>query len=418
MIRRLPAYTVFLIISGAAAVFFTTYGFITAIYRVQTAGLNPLQLVLVGTVLELSVFLFEIPTGLVADVYSRRLSVIIGYILIGAGFMLEGALPLFATILLAQVLWGVGYTFISGAQDAWLADEIGEARLTHAYLRASQMGRLGSLAGILIGMSLGTVRLGLPMLIAGGFFIALSFFLILFMPETGFAPTPRPKRNSWGKMTDTFREGLGVVRGRTVLMLIMAITIFFGLASEGWDRLREAHLLENFTFPVIGPLEGPVLWFGALSIVGLALSFMVTEVIRRRVKEEEPALLIGLQLGLNLVVIGGIAFFGLARAFGPAVAAMTAVYVARSANGPLFTGWINKQIEPRVRATVLSMWGQMDAIGQIVGGPILGAVATAFSIPAAMGSVALLLTPVPVLYLVALRWVTRGNEAERVEQLA
>lgn len=417
MIRKLPAYTVFLIISGAAAVLFTTYGFITAIYRVQTAGLNPLQLVLVGTVLELSVFLFEIPTGLVADVYSRRLSVIIGYALIGAGFVLEGSLPLFATILLAQVLWGVGYTFISGAQDAWLADEIGEERLTQAYLRASQMGRLGSLGGILIGMSLGTVRLGLPMLIAGGCFVALSFFLMLFMPETGFAPTPRPERNSWGKMGDTFRDGLQVVRGRSTLMLILAITVFFGLSSEGWDRLREAHLLENFTFPAIGPLEGPVLWFGALSIAGLALSFSATEVIRRRVKEEQAAALIGMQLGLNLVVIGGIAFFGLARTFGPAVAAMTAVYVARSANGPLFRGWINKQIEPRVRATVLSMWGQMDAIGQIIGGPILGAVATAISIPAAMGGVALLLTPVPVLYLVALRWTARTKERGAAEQV-
>jgi DHA3 family tetracycline resistance protein-like MFS transporter len=332
--------------------------------------------------------------------------------------MLEGTLPLFAAILLAQVLWGVGYTFISGAQDAWLADEIGEERLTQAYLRASQIGRGGALVGILIGMSLGTVRLGLPMLMAGALFVTLSFFLILFMPETGFAPTPRPERNSWGKMGDTFRDGLQLVRGRPTLMLILAITIFFGLSSEGWDRLREAHLLENFRFPVIGALEGPVIWFGVLSIVGLALSFTATEVIRRRVKEEEPALLIGLQVGLNLAVIGGIAIFSLAQTFGPAVAAMTAVYVARSANGPLFRGWINKQIKSRVRATVLSIWGQMDAIGQIVGGPILGTVATAFSIPAAMGGVVLLLMPVPLLYLVALRWATRGQKAERADQPA
>lgn len=416
MTRKLPAYTVFLIISGAAAVLFTTYGFITAIYRVQTAGLNPFQLVLVGTVLELSVFLFEIPTGLVADVYSRRLSVIIGYALIGAGFALEGTLPLFATILLAQVLWGVGYTFISGAQDAWLADEIGEEQLTQAYLRASQMGRVGSLAGIVIGMSLGTVRLGLPMLIAGAFFVLLSFFLILFMPETGFAPTPRPERNSWGKMTDTFRDGVRVVRGRSMLMLILAITIFFGLSSEGWDRLREAHLLENFSFPTIGPLEGPVLWFGVLSIVGLALAFAATEVIRRRVGEEREEVLIGWQLALNLVVIGGIAFFGLAQGFGPAVAVMTAVYVARSASAPLFRGWINKQIEPQVRATVLSMWGQMDAIGQIVGGPILGAVATAISIPAAMIGVSLLLSPVILLYLVAYRWARGETVPKRASE--
>ena len=99
------------------------------------------------------------------------------------------------------------------------------------------------------------------------------------------------------------------------------------------------------------------------------------------------------------------------------MATMTAVYVARSANGPLFRGWINKQIAPQVRATVLSMWGQMDAMGQMIGGPILGAVATAISIPAAMGGVALLLTPVPVLYVVALRWTARAKERGVAEQV-
>jgi DHA3 family tetracycline resistance protein-like MFS transporter len=52
-------------------------------------------LVLVGTVLEPSVFIFEIPTGIVADVYSRRLSIIIGQVLIGLGFMVEGLFPVF-----------------------------------------------------------------------------------------------------------------------------------------------------------------------------------------------------------------------------------------------------------------------------------------------------------------------------------
>ena len=99
----------------------------SALYQVQRAQLSVIQLVLVGTVLELSIFLFEIPTGMVADAVSRRLSVILGVFLIGAGFLLEGALPIFATILLAQVLWGLGYTFTSGATQAWITDEIGEA---------------------------------------------------------------------------------------------------------------------------------------------------------------------------------------------------------------------------------------------------------------------------------------------------
>ncbi len=115
----------FLAISGGRALFNALVFTINLIYQVQTVGLNPLQLVLVGTVLEVTVVLFEVPTGVVADVYSRRLSVIVGLALVGGGFLLEGSIAMFWAVLGAQVLWGIGYTFVSGALQAWLADEIG-----------------------------------------------------------------------------------------------------------------------------------------------------------------------------------------------------------------------------------------------------------------------------------------------------
>ncbi len=167
MKRKMNAYTIYLIMSGSYSVFFTMMAMISAIYRVETAGLNPLQLVLVGTVLELSVFVFEIPTGIVADMKSRRLSVIIGYFMIGVGFMVEAALPLFGTILLAQVIWGIGATFTSGAEEAWLADELGEEGLSQVYLRGSQLAQIGTLIGIGMSVLLGQLPLGCRCLLAG-----------------------------------------------------------------------------------------------------------------------------------------------------------------------------------------------------------------------------------------------------------
>ena len=101
------------------------------IYQVTIVGLNPLQLVIVGTTIEVTAFIFEVPTGVVADTISRKLSIIIGTIMIGAGFILEGAIPRFETILIAQVIAGIGYTFTSGATEAWIADEIGEGGERH-----------------------------------------------------------------------------------------------------------------------------------------------------------------------------------------------------------------------------------------------------------------------------------------------
>jgi hypothetical protein len=61
---------------------------LSMVYYVKDVGLSPLQMVLVGTVLEAACFLFEIPTGVVADLYSRRLSVIMGLVIVGLAFLL------------------------------------------------------------------------------------------------------------------------------------------------------------------------------------------------------------------------------------------------------------------------------------------------------------------------------------------
>src|SRR5689334_21787156 len=90
---RRNAYGVYLLLSGLSAAFFYLYGAVAAVYRVSTAGLSPLQLVLVGTALEAACFVVGVPTGILADVLSRRLLVVIGFLLEGIGFALEGAIP-------------------------------------------------------------------------------------------------------------------------------------------------------------------------------------------------------------------------------------------------------------------------------------------------------------------------------------
>jgi DHA3 family tetracycline resistance protein-like MFS transporter len=125
---RVDATRVFLFMELAVAVFTCMVFTTNILYQVTVAGLAPLQLVLIGTTLEVCTFLFEVPTGIVADACSRRLSLITGYLLIGLGFLVEGFFPTFHAILLAQVIWGLGFTFISGARQAWITDEVGEER--------------------------------------------------------------------------------------------------------------------------------------------------------------------------------------------------------------------------------------------------------------------------------------------------
>lgn len=403
MLRKLPAYTVFLILSGGMAFFFTTWGFITGIYRVEDVGLTPFQLVMLGTALEGAVLLFEVPTGIVADLRSRRLSLLIGYSIIGIGFLIEGLFPFFVPVLLAQIVWGIGYTFTSGAQDAWLADEIGEENLTHAYLRAAQVGQIATLLGLGAGVALGSVWHNLPMLVGGAGILLMTVLLAFIMPETGFHPTPQPDRNSWQKMGHTFKEGVRVVRGRDILMVIMVIAIIFGLSSEGRDRLWQAHLLTNFTFPTVGGMT-PVAWFGVIELVLIFLNLGVTEFIRRRPNLNQRRTAISLQLVMTCGYLATLTFFALTGNIALAMSAITLNAVFRVANGPLYNAWLNREIsEPQVRATVLSMNGQLDAFGQIIGGVIMGSVAAWWGMRAALIGVVILLLPVLVLFGLALR---------------
>jgi DHA3 family tetracycline resistance protein-like MFS transporter len=378
------------------------------VYQVVRVGLNPLQLVLVGTTLESTIFLFEVPTGIVADIYSRRLSVIVGVFLTGLAFLLEGSWPVFGMVLAAQILWGLGWTFMSGARSAWIADQIGVKRLREVLLRATQFSQLGSLMGIPISVALGHVALNLPILVGGGLYLVLGIFMVLFMPETGFAPTPPEERETWAALWGTLRHGVRLVRGRPVLGMLVLVGIFVGLYSEGYDRLWTAHLLQNFSFPSIGALTTET-WFGVLRLVGLLVTLGASEVVRRRLARDDvttPAR--ALQI-IYTAMVGGLLILALTRQIGVAFVALWLFGALRHVAYPLMEAWINQHIESRVRATVLSMTSQVDALGQMVGGPLLGAIGTALSLRIALVGAALLLAPVVPLFRRADRRQRRPN---------
>jgi MFS transporter, DHA3 family, tetracycline resistance protein len=392
-VRKLNAYTIYLFHGSGSALFAVTAYTMLAYYYFDVVGLSAFQLVLVGTALEISAFLFETPTGVVADVYSRRWSVIVGTFLMGLGFILEGSIPLFVAILLAQVVKGAGYTFISGAREAWIADELGEEKAGDAYVRLAQFAQVGALVGIVASTGLARVRLNLPPIVGGGLFVGLSAFLVIAMPEYGFKRLPQENRTSWQNMMLTLRDGVRVVRRRSVLMMILCIGIFFGLHSEGFDRLWEAHFLQNFVFPTFRDF-GPEFWFGGINIGSNLIGILVTEVVQRRVNLTRHASIVRSLIILNLFQVASLILFGLAGNFPLAIAAYWSVRGLRTAGSPIFTAWINQHVDSKVRATVFSISSQADALGQMVGGPIVGAIGSLKSIRWAMVASGLLLSPV------------------------
>lgn len=395
---------VYFIITSVSALANATMFTVLAVYYITRVGMNPLQLVLVGTVLEATVLLSEVPTGVVADTFSRRLSIIGGVFLVGVAYVLEGFMPLFALILLAEVIRGVGETFRSGALDAWLADEAGEAQVGRIYIRGEQIWQVASIAGMVLSISLASYQLNLPVIVGGGLYITLAVFLLLVMPERGFAPVPRQDRSGWRILAGTLYDGVGTVRQSPVLVTLLIVGVVAGAASEGFDRLWEAHFLSNFDFPALGVLK-PVVWFGLINICAGVCSLLAVELFRRWLEKLNGSSLAAARvlLVLHALLVGSVVVFGLVRNFSLALAAYTFKEILSALIAPLYTTWLVQQINPKARATVISLLNQSDAMGQAAGGPVVGAVGVSVSLRAAMVLAGLFLSPVILLYARVIR---------------
>src|SRR6266545_1701285 len=310
--RRADATRVWYLMQGGSALGGTLVWVLAPVYFVKTVGMSPLQLVLVGTFMELSVFVFELPTGLVA-------------------------------------LW-------------------------------------------------------LPIVVGGCVFAAVGVALAVLMPETGFKPAERGQTESALRvMARTGRTGATLVRRTPVLLLILAISASWGAWSEGYDRLAQAHLLQDMSLPSFFGLSFLV-WFGLISAASLVLAISVARKANRRLEQLGQLGVTWTLLVLDIVLIASVVVFGLAGVFWLAVVAMLLTNVARSIVMPLFTSWINQSIEDStVRATVMSITSQADAIGQWTGGPAIGAIGNAFGIRTALVAGAFLLSPAVALYSRALR---------------
>ncbi len=404
------AYGMYLLYCAVVALSMALMSTAAGVYYIRTVEMDAFQLLMTGFALELSVFLFEIPTGVVADLYSRKRSMAIGLLMVGCGFLLQGVVPLFVAVLAAQVLWGVGYTFLSGADQAWIADELKTKRLEGVFLRGTQIGQMFSLVGMLAGVLLANVALNLPLILSGLLLIGLSPVAALAFPETGFAPSPARRHNPWRSAWDTFKTGLWTMRRSPLLKAALLISLLTGLYSEGFDRLWTLHLLENVTLPGIGNLN-EVVWIGLINAGALVMNILAVEGIRRRLERTGRLEKVWVLLMLNGLLVLAIVAFALAGEWWIALASYWAAAVLRKTNEPIYSAWLNEQIrDSRRRATILSTQGQVNSLGEIFGGPLVGAVVWKGTVSAGLIASGVILAPVVVLYLLLWRKGAVGGE--------
>jgi DHA3 family tetracycline resistance protein-like MFS transporter len=327
----------------------------------------------------------------------------------GAGFLVEGLFPSFYPILLAQVIWGLGYTFTSGATQAWITDEVGEDNANKLFLRATQVGLFAALIGMGLAALVGANNVALPLQVGGIGVILIGVTLIFVMPETGFHPTPREDRNTWQHMWHTFKQGTDAVRSKPRLMSMIGVGLFYGIYSEGFDRLWVKHLLDTFELPVIFG-GNQVAFFAALRIAATVITIFAVRFVEKRVDTGSPIAIGRAMLSVTGLISVSLIGFALSPFLGLSLGLYLSISVLRDIAGPLQTAWVNKKLDSHIRATVHSMFGQVDAVGQVMGGPIVAVIAAAGSAVTSLVTSGLLLTP--ALFFIGRANTQSVNEAE------
>ena len=280
-VRRLDAHRVWLGYMGVEGFAFALGWTIAPILFVRELGLSPLELVLAGTALEVAYFLMEVPTGIVADLYGRRLSVLVGTVGLGLGFVATGLAGGVGLVLAAAAFMGFVWTFRSGAEEAWITDEVGPERVGRSFQLGAQAQRIGALLGIGAAVGLALVDLRLPVVAGGLVLLLLAVALALVMPETGFRSARRADLSAAASMAQTARAGSSLIRRRPILLLIVGISFFLGASDEGFDRLWEAHFLLDVGVPGFAGLD-EVVWFGVLGAGSLLLAILVAQPLAGR----------------------------------------------------------------------------------------------------------------------------------------
>lgn len=358
--------------TGAAQGFVSAWGLAAIVWWVVELGLSPIQLVLLGTALEAAVLVGEVPTGVVADLYSRKWSVVASYIVMGVGMALTPIDENFLLLLAWQVLWGIGWTLQSGADTAWATDELGydvdDLIVRHAAWRSG-----GIVVGLPVAAALGAWSLEGAMVIIGLSSIATAGLLALVMTEHGFTPKPATDRSRWSDSVALWRQGATIVRRSPMLRVVVGTMVIMGGADEAVDRLDVLRLVD-IGLPDFGDEQG-VVFFGVIWWGMTLLNIPLMLWLARRVEQARDVTAARLMQLLLLIAGVGIMTLALSPLIAVAVVGWAARDVARELIEPIGVGLANRHAATEVRATVISFRGQAEAVGEVGGGLMFGAIA-------------------------------------------
>lgn len=374
------------------------------------SGLAISEVFVVNALFSVGMVAFEIPTGVVADTLGRRLSYLLSVAVLavttilyvvagqaGAGWIVFGAI---------SILMGLGFTFFSGALEAWLVDGLnsvgGHRALDHVFARGQQVSGASMFVGTILGGFLGQLNLSVPYLVRAAVLVLVFVVAARLMTEVGFTPKRLHLREVPRQMREQAAVGIAYgwrQRGLRLLMISGSIRgVFFGWAFYA----AQPYFLEL--------LGRDAVWVVGLVTAGVSLAMIVgnqlVDWFSRRCGRRSTLLIIASAVSTVAAVT-----IGLTSSFAVAVAGLLVVAGAMGVMSPVRQSYLHHVTTSEHRATVVSFDAMVVSVGGVGGQVGLGAVAEnrSFSAGYVVGGLFTVLA-VPVLF--ALRRL--GGPADRI----
>jgi len=342
------------------------------------AGLSNTEAFTANAFFALGMVVFEVPTGVIADTRGRRTSFLLGTVTLLASTLLyllmwETAAPFWGWAV-ASACIGLGFTFFSGAVEAWLVDALVATGFTGDF--AAVFGRGQTVAGIamLTGCVAGgylaqATSLAVPYVVRSGVLAVTFVVAASAMHDIGFSP--KRGEHAVAEVRRVLHASIdGGWRHPPVRWVMLATPFTAGISFYAFYAMQP-YLLQLYgddtAFGVAG-LAAAVL--AGAQIAGGLLAATILRRIRRR-----TAVLVG------AVVVGStaLALIGLTRSFAMAVALLVVWAISHAATVPVRQAYLNSHIPSEQRATVLSFDALMGSAGSVVAQPLLGRSADAWS---------------------------------------
>jgi MFS family permease len=341
------------------------------------AGLSNAEAFAANAFFSLGQVVFEVPTGVVADTRGRRFSFLLGAATLLLAtllylYMWETHAP-FAGWALASVLLGLGFTFFSGATEAWLVDALTATGFTgnleSVFGRATSVGGFAMLVGSVTGGVVAqATNLGVPYLLRAAFLGLTLAVAFRFMHDIGFTPD---RSASPVKAVRTVFTGAvdGGLRNPPVRWLMLAAPFTTGVGFYVFYAIQP-YLLQLYGDPNAYSVAGlaAALFAGASMFGGLLVPWA-----RRLFRRRTTALLLGLLADIVILVL-----IGVSASFVFVIAILVVSSILSSIERPLRQSFINGVIPSAQRATVLSFDSLMGSAGGVVIQPALGRAADVY----------------------------------------